>query len=204
MSSIAIDVVLLPDQSLTGLAIDASKKYSLRFPYGMALNTENCLPHISLAMGVIKQNQLSQFSGMLSTIASTWSICALKVRSCRSYAISTGQIVAEFLLENTKDMQDLHEAVMCGLQPFESYTVYPKMIAGPHPIHDFTLLWITNYRKNSSFERFNPHITLGFGTIERIDFPSHFSASSLALCHLGNWCTCRKVLMSFPLKAGAS
>jgi hypothetical protein len=204
MSSIAIDVVLLPDQSLTGLAMDVSKRYSLRFPDGMALNAENCLPHISLAMGVIERNRLAEISAVLSAVASNRSIYALTVRSCRSVTILAGRIVSELLLENTKDIQDLHEAVMNGLQPLVSYNVSPHMIAPPHPIDDFTLLWIANYREDSSIERFNPHITLGFGTIERLDIPSHFSASSLALCHLGNWCTCRKVFMSFPLKAGAS
>lgn len=195
MSSIAIDVVLLPDQSLTELAIEVSRRFSLNFPDGIALNAKNCLPHISLAMGVIEQNRLKEISEVLSKVASHRGINSLIIRSCRSVTISTGKIVSELSLEKTKNLQDLHEAVMNGLQPFVSYIVSPHMVAPPHPIDDFTLSWIANFRKNSAFERFNPHITLGFGVVGPIDLPSRFSASALALCHMGNWCTCRKVLL---------
>lgn len=43
-------------------------------------------------------------------------------------------------------------------------------------------------------EDFLPHITLGKGTLDAKAGETSFTASRLALCHLGNHCTCRKVL----------
>ena len=57
-----------------------------------------------------------------------------------------------------------------------------------------------NYPEKSSFENFFPHITIGYGEINNFSFPIIFSVSKLALCHLGNHCTCRKILASTNLK----
>ncbi len=46
----------------------------------------------------------------------------------------------------------------------------------------------------------SPHITLGYGQAKPpFSFPVAFAAARLALCHLGNHCTCRKVLASCRL-----
>ncbi len=45
---------------------------------------------------------------------------------------------------------------------------------------------------------------IGIGEVENeicgIEFPIQFTASKLALCHLGNYCTCRKILSLHDLK----
>jgi hypothetical protein len=70
------------------------------------------------------------------------------------------------------------------------------MIYGSEKVAETTLLWIKNYREKSSFEMFSPHITIGYGQVGTPAGPIEFRASKLALCHLGNHCTCRKVLVS--------
>jgi len=73
------------------------------------------------------------------------------------------------------------------------------MIYGDEEVVESTSLWIRNYREKSSFANFSPHITIGYGVIENGPFPVEFAASVLALCHLGNHCTCRKILASIEL-----
>jgi hypothetical protein len=72
------------------------------------------------------------------------------------------------------------------------------MVYGGRPVES-TLQWIRDYPENSSFENFFPHITIGYGQMENISSPIEFTASALALCHLGNHCTCRDVLISIDL-----
>ena len=65
------------------------------------------------------------------------------------------------------------------------------------------MLWVTGYRLKSSFHHFEPHITLGHGSadpgaVPRIE-PFTFDADTVAVCHLGRHCTCRKVLRSWTL-----
>jgi hypothetical protein len=70
------------------------------------------------------------------------------------------------------------------------------------------LAWIKSYPEKSSFERFSPHITIGYGEINDYSFPPQgvlrtmkFAVSRLALCHLGNHCTCRRILASIEYKS---
>ena len=65
-------------------------------------------------------------------------------------------------------------------------------------------VWIRNYSKESSLDKFSPHITIGIGEVESetrgLAYPIKFNTSKLALCHLGNYCTCRKVISLHDLK----
>ena len=81
-----------------------------------------------------------------------------------------------------------------SLRQFFSYDVTPDMLVPDEEIGISTLLWIKSYPEKSSFERFSPHITLGYGKLENYSFPRIIGVSQLAVCHLGNHCTCRKVL----------
>jgi hypothetical protein len=45
-----------------------------------------------------------------------------------------------------------------------------------------------------------PHITIGYGQVDDFTFTAEFTASKLALCHLGIHCTCRKVLAAAELE----
>jgi hypothetical protein len=63
-----------------------------------------------------------------------------------------------------------------------------------------TLEWIRTYPQKSSYENFRPHITLGYGQVPPgLSFPIPFTAARLALCHLGNHCTCREMLAAAPV-----
>ena len=46
----------------------------------------------------------------------------------------------------------------------------------------------------------SPHITPGFGDLPEpipIDLPVRSEATRVAICHLGNHCTCRRVIAQF-------
>ena len=63
------------------------------------------------------------------------------------------------------------------------------------------VLWVTGYRLKSAFHAFTPHITLGHGDrVPEIE-PFTFTADTVAACHLGRHCTCRRVLRTWELSA---
>jgi 2'-5' RNA ligase len=112
---------------------------------------------------------------------------------------SAGEKVSVFEVEKTRELQSLHEEVMEKLAAYLSYDVTEDMVYDSGKVAESTLLWIKGYREKSSFENFTPHITIGYGEIENLSFPIKFAASKLALCHLGNHCTCRKILISIRI-----
>ena len=73
---------------------------------------------------------------------------------------------------------------MRRLTPYFSHDVTAEMVFSPPVADEATLLWIRDYPEKSSFEKFFPHITIGYGQINDVSFPVKFAASRLALCHL--------------------
>ena len=200
----AVDVVLLPDEAMTNRAIEANTELVRK--YGMdstgspqaeiVLDKSNCLPHISLAMGCIEDSDISAAGKVLEEIAEQNPAGELKVVGVQVTENTKGEKTSAFKVEKTQQLQSIHERVSQKLAKYFSFDVTRNMIYGSEKVAETTLLWIENYREKSSFERFSPHITIGYGQAEEFAGPIEFRASQLALCHLGNHCTCRKVLVS--------
>ena len=200
----AVDVVLLPDEAMTNRAVEANTELVRK--YGMdstgspqaeiVLDKSNCLPHISLAMGCIEDSDISAAGKVLEEIAEQNPAGELKVVGVQVTEDTKGEKTSAFKVEKTQQLQSIHERVSQKLAKYFSFDVTRNMIYGSEKVAETTLLWIENYREKSSFERFSPHITIGYGQAEEFAGPIEFRASQLALCHLGNHCTCRKVLVS--------
>jgi 2'-5' RNA ligase len=185
---------------MTDRTIELNNELVKRFGRKIVLNKENCLPHISLAMGCLEEKDIASVEKILEEIAKETSFQDLRIVGIRSSGNSKGQTVSVYEVENTTQLQSLHEKVMNKLEPYLTSDVTVDMIYGGREVAETTLLWIKNYREKVSFENFFPHITIGYGQIENHSLPASFSASQLALCHLGNHCTCRKVLVSIKLE----
>ncbi len=199
MSRKAIDVVLLPDETMTDRAIEINAELVKKFGDEIVLNKEDCLPHISLAMGCVEEANITSIGKVLEAIAKETSLDNLKVVGIRTSGNSKGEAVSVFEVEKTMQLQSLHEQVMDKLATYLTSDVTEDMIYGNEEVAASTLLWIENYRQKSSFSNFFPHITIGYGQTEYQMQPATFAASKLALCHLGNHCTCRKILVSIKL-----
>ena len=203
---IAVDVVLLPPDEITDKAIEVNQALLKTSDNKIVLNKQNCLPHISLAMGCIKKEDIPKIDTVLKDIAEKFSPMKLTISNIRAETIPTGEKVSGFEIVKTKDLQLLHETIMNKLSPYFTYNVSLDMIyALPNQqVEEVTTYWIENYPKETSFERFSPHITIGIGEVEGetggLKFPIKFSVSKLALCHLGNCCTCREMVLLCDLK----
>jgi hypothetical protein len=190
MAKIAVDVVLLPSQEMSDRAIEANRKLLKQRAGGITLDKESCLPHVSLAMGGMDERDT----------ANNYAPGPLTVMGVHTETDLAGEEISMFLIKKTRRLQSLHEAVMRRLSRHFSYDVTADMVLYPPAASPSTLAWINDYPEKSSFENFFPHITIGYGRVDKFPFPVEFSASQLALCHLGNFCTCRKVLATTELR----
>lgn len=200
MAEIAVDVVLLPTEEMADKAIAANKELLKQYAHKIVLDKENCLPHISLAMGCIDERNIEEIDKILKTAAKESSLGQLSAVCIHTESNRAGEKVSVLEIEKTEALQSLHEEVMKRLEPYFSYDVEANMVLSSSETGESTLDWIKNYPEKSSFEKFFPHITIGYGEINNFSFPIKFTVSKLALCHLGNHCTCRKILASTNLK----
>ena len=199
MSKKAVDVVLLPEEAMANRTIEANRELVKRFGEKIVLDKEKCLPHISLAMGCIADEDIDAIGDVLKKIAKASALGELFVVGIEVSENSLGEKVSVFEVERTEQLQRLHNEIMEKLSPYFSYDVSGEMIYGGGEVAETTLMWIKNYPEKSSFAKYSPHITIGYGESGGMAFPIEFAASRLALCHLGNHCTCREVLVFVEL-----
>jgi len=200
MSKKAVDAVLLPDEAMMDKVIEINRKLPEPFGEKIVLDKQNCLPHISLAMGCIEQDDILNAENILKEASQNYAPSPLKAIGVVTTTNAVGEKVSSLEIEKTQSLQKLHEQIMKKLEPLLSSKVTNEMLYNSEDVSESTLLWIKNYRSKSSFENFFPHITLGYGEIENSNFPIEFRVFRLALCHLGNHCTCRKILAQASLR----
>ena len=196
MAKIAVDVVLLPAEEITDKVIDASRQLPDTFSSRIILNKHDCLPHISLAMGCIEERDIVQIEKILQDVAKEHFPSKLKIIGVYIGTDAGGRKLSLYHVEKTQSIQSLHEKIMEKLLPYFTYDVAAKMLLAEGEVAESTLRWIKNFPTESGFDKFFPHITIGFGETKAIDSPIEFAPAKLALCHLGNHCTCRKILAS--------
>jgi hypothetical protein len=200
MGRIAVDVVLLPDEEMTSKIIGINAELVKHGNKEIVLSNKCCLPHISLAMGCVDDADIAKIENMLSEIRQK-PIQKLVVYGVFTSINNNGDKVSVYVVNKTEQLQELHEEVMNRMAKYTTYEATKEMIYGypEETVAEGTLIWINNYRKKASFVNFLPHITVGYGVIPTPEAPIEFGVSSLALCHLGNHCTCRRILTSVDL-----
>ena len=101
-------------------------------------------------------------------------------------------------IERSAAIASLHEQVMDALRGYERPGgTAAAFVDGDARVGD--VLWVTGYRLKSSFGAFTPHITLGHGDDAPDIAPFTFVADTVAACHLGRFCTCRRALRTWEL-----
>lgn len=201
MTRIAIDVVLLPSAIMMEKAIEINKELLKNNEDKIVLHQEKCIPHISLCMGCVNEERIPEIKNILDEISTEFSPFNLQAIDLEAVIIPTGKKVSGLVIKNQDDLQKLHETIMKKLWDNLFYDVEISMLFNPPEVEEVTLYWIKNYA-NHYFDPslFHPHITVGFGETDQFQMPINFTASQIALCQLGNYCTCRKVIISCAVK----
>ncbi len=196
----AIDIVLLPDRDSSALAIEMSAALTnTENTKRLLLNRVDHLPHITLAMGVILEEDLDQLADELVTVAA----------EARAVQLTTDRIKTPFAptdaislidINRSSELDALHEPTITLLMSRRLPHVVASDFSGSLPMTSGTVDWVQNFEENAAHDHFSPHITLGYGHLPHPTFPDTFLADRLAVCHLGKHCTCSKLLFEVPLK----
>ncbi|WP_241481249.1 2'-5' RNA ligase family protein [Methanoculleus sediminis] len=200
--TIAVDVVLLPPGPIMDMAIGANRTLLAGYPDGgIRLDRENCLPHISVAMFPARSGDIPEIVAKVERITRQCSPMALAIDAVAKHRSSTRGTISVFHILRTEILQLFHKSVMNSLKPYPAPATGPEMFAGEASAPSVDCL--LRFPKTSVYERYSPHITIGFGDLPEIipgiDFPIRFEVTKAALCHLGSHCTCRRILAVFDL-----
>ncbi len=200
MSRLAVDVVLLPPDDIMDWVITINRGLKKVSKSHFLLNKTDYIPHITLAMGSINEADVPDIKKKLYEMLSKMKPVQIEFNSVKKSILPDGHYASGIVVSKTKMLQELHETVMDVMSEYFTYKGTPEMFFTPPTVERLPLSWILNFHKNSVYKKYHPHLSLGLGIPDQIKLPIKFSASRVALCHLGNYCTCRKILYETTLK----
>ena len=191
---IAIDVAILPPDHVSQLARALSAGLPGEDEDRFALDDDH-LAHITLTQQFVRVEEIDLVARDIDDVLRTVAPMLLRVRGG---GVSGHTVWME--IERTAELAALHETLMETLRGVERPGGTPAAFAGGDArVRD--LLWVSSYRLKSSFGDYTPHITLGHGAQPPHIDPFEFTADTVAICQLGRFCTCRRVLRSWTLDA---
>ena len=195
MTKIAIDVVLLLPNEIMNFVISINKNEEKQGNSKGELNAVDFLPHISLAMGVIKKEDWEKVTEIVAGVSEKFN--QMKLEITEPYHVIGEDEVKSYGLRIIGDnLQQLHEELMSQLNPFLTFDATQKEIYKQEENPDY----VNSYKEKGSFDKYEPHITLRCKEITQEIPKQKFIAKRIAICHIGRSTTCRKILFETKLK----
>ncbi|MBI3963564.1 MAG: 2'-5' RNA ligase family protein [Candidatus Kerfeldbacteria bacterium] len=198
----AIDVALLPPENIAETARQINRALRTEHPEGFALDDTH-LPHLTLVQQYILTADLLDVFTNVDTVLASFKPVILTVTGIAG--ASFGGISVPFMvLQQDSELQRLHEELLDRLLPFSQdvRTAAAFMRDRGEIIRPTSIAYVADFTSRSARKNFDPHITLGVGDAPDLETPLTGSASVVAVCHLGNFNTCRRILRSWMLSRG--
>lgn len=125
MAKIAIDIALLLPEAINKICIDINQKeHSESFSDLSKLDNH---PHITLAMGVIDEEDIEKVNSKLKEIVNQFSKLNLEISKIYHQITPEKKISYGFEIKMTDEIKMLHGKIMQELLPMFSYDVKKEM-----------------------------------------------------------------------------
>ncbi len=198
---LAIDVLLVPSESVIDLALDLNGKMVTNNPKSIKLD-DGHIPHVTLLQCYVKESNLPAIKDLLKTKFTEFNAGILQAESLL-YNKDTEESFAMIRIKRTEALQALHEKTIKLLEPYMLQSGSEKaFIQNPDgsPIGQSTLDYVPKFVSDYSFEKYDAHISLGTAQTKLLDSlsekftPIEFYASKLAVYQLGDSGTAQKLI----------
>ena len=167
----------------------------LRPPPGGFLFDDTHLPHVTLVQQFVREADLKLVLSVLGRVASETPPSTL-----RGAGLRRGRTTTSIEVDGDAALRLLHDRLLERLQPHAAPPAdAAAFVAEGEPAREADIDWVTHFRSQAAGARFEPHVTLGVGTLGDAAPRIAFTAIELAACHLGRFCTCRRVLGAWRL-----
>jgi 2'-5' RNA ligase len=184
---IALDIAILLPPAVSRRAIELSAALPEAESQGLRLGAD-CLPHITLAQQFVLADSLEAVLASVAAVVGKQGPLRLAVTGG-----GRGRSAVWMSVERAPQLVDLHVRLMDALERFEcGGGTEAAFVDGDARSRD--VAWVTGYRRDSSYASFAPHVTLGHASAPPVVEPQTFEADTIAACHLGRSCSCRRVL----------
>ena len=193
---IAIDIAILPPADVSARAIALSAALPADQSQGLLLGVDR-FAHITLTQQFVPFESLDPLLAQLDRLLRDCEPVPLRVTG--GGRGSSGVSSVWMTIERTPALANLHAQLLQAAEPFEVATGDDSAFFGGDA-RDRDVRWVRAFRRESSFDRFTPHITLGHAseppTVELMEFV----ATRIAVCHLGRFCACHKIFRAWDLR----
>jgi len=191
---VAVDIAILPPTPVSRLAIELSTALPREeSPQGLLLGGDDYLPHITLLQQFVSVDAMDTFLDRIGDV-----VRARRPMALRGTGGGMGSNAVWISIERTPALVDLHQQMLDAALPFDRERGDALAFVGGDA-RDRDVQWVTGYRISSSGPLFQPHITLGHAVRPPMIEPFDFEATTIAACHLGRFCSCRRILRKWNL-----
>lgn len=189
-------IVLIPSRDLIQRCYVLTKKICRSIQEDTGEQQYEFSPHITLVAGCVNENNISHLCACIEDIAKKFSPLAL-----RAITLSYKENLFGLVIEKTDMLQYIHEEVVQQCMPYMIIDAQKAAFVHVQDVGEHTILWATNFVRQSSFKNFFPHITLGIGEKEEENLDIVFTVSRISLWQLGRYGTCSTSIYSASLTA---
>jgi len=190
---LAVDVALLLPEPAEARAVAFNRALFESDPSGFLFD-ETHLPHLTLVQQGVRAAELQRAIRAIEAVA-----LATRAGELEVAGIALPRHTSHLVIASAAWLTALHEALLDALGPFSADLSLESFVDGAEPAREADLEWASSYRIAASRERFNPHVTLGVGGRPDPGVRFRFTPERLALCQLGRYCTCRRLLEAWSL-----
>ena len=191
MKKIPIDIVLLPPDDIMDLCINLSERAYHRGENQFLRSKTDRLPHISIMMGCLHEEDKNEVINLLETV--------LKDLTPLQLILTSQNTNGGLDIKKTKELTGLQEKLIENINPLLHQDCELTDLLEDE-FDKTSRLWVNDFVEISTGEKFNPHITTHNTREENIKLPINFLANRVALCHMGDHGTCKKILWETNLK----
>ncbi|MFA6073810.1 MAG: hypothetical protein WC758_06880 [Candidatus Woesearchaeota archaeon] len=206
MKYLAIDVAIIPQEIILEKLVDINKNLKQKSSSYFELGKKDYLPHITLAMGVVKSEDVLKIKNIMKEISLKHHQIELIGEEFKSNLQANGEWNSSLSIKKNKDLVSIHKELMDLIGGFFQEHSSPEMFYSVPKVEEGSnaLKWVKEYKQIAAYENYNPHISLSKGKISEDDLfkmktPFEFTSSRLVISHLGVHCTCRKILFEVYL-----
>jgi hypothetical protein len=165
-SVVAIDILLLPDQTMVERAKAANARLRENYPQCYTLGPAQ-VPHITLVQRYVRTKDLTAIEEAIAQVLASDDPRSFKLTATGyAYAPWAGVFITGIAVARTPELDRLHERIVDAVEPFAVVkgTIAAFSTSKELPkVENAIVEYVATFVPKSSGENYSPHVTIGVG-----------------------------------------